>query len=63
MVNHLIIKQITNFVTEIIVMPTPMNDMKPTEQIIEEITIKIPANPIKNPECVLEGNDPIAREI
>lgn len=48
---------------EIIVMPILKNVTKPMEQTIEQRTIPIPARPIKNPECVLEGNEPIDNEI
>lgn len=44
-------------------MPTPMIDMKPMEQTIEPPTINIPERPIKNPEWVLEGKEPIESDI
>lgn len=49
--------------TEIIVIPTPIKDMNPIEQTIDEITMTIPETPMRKPECVFEGKEPIAREI
>ncbi len=45
------------------VIPIPTKDMKPMEDSMEKITIKIPKIPIRNPEWLLDGNEPIAMDI
>lgn len=39
-----------------------MYDIMPKPHNSDAITINIPHNPNINPECTLEGNDPIANE-